>query len=111
MSLVLEGLYQEGEEMTKEEEIKKETGKLIDRCYTKGSPDYPKLMVFQRQKFLKELLPLLDGLGVVIKVDRELPNDAIYRSLKQEEAYCDGRDTVINAGYVAVEPLIGENDG
>ena len=54
------------------------------------------------------VLNYLHSQGVVIKVDRELPNDAIYRPPKQEEAYCEGRDTVIQAGYTAWEPLIKE---
>ncbi len=55
------------------------------------------------------LMLKLNSLDVVRKVDRELPNDCIYRPPKQEKAYCDGRDTVTKAGYVAVEPLIESN--
>jgi len=117
--------------MTKQEQIKKETNKLIDNCYTRGSSDYPKLLVFQRQKFLNELFPLLDRLGVVIKVERETtdfikcPCDdctAENKLIDEWGYFCDlacgqrshwisrcvGASEARNAGYVAVEPLIRE---
>ena len=56
------------------------------------------------------LLTKQASLGGVIKVDRELPNDCIYRPPKQEEAYCDGRNTVIKAGYSAWEPLVDKQE-
>jgi len=97
--------------MTKRGEIKKATNKLIDGCYTKGSPDYPKLLIFQRQKFLNELFPLLDRLGVVIKVDRELPlvseADVDEWCVATTNGIKVGQRFLIEAGYVAVEPLIG----
>lgn len=50
------------------------------------------------------LMKRLDGLGVVIKVDRELPeihtaHPALYKAMQHE---------MLNAGYVAVESLIKE---
>ncbi len=39
--------------------LREEMGDLIDRCYVKGSPDYPKLIVFQRQRFINEVFPLI----------------------------------------------------
>ncbi len=38
----------------------------------------------------------------IVRENGELPNDAIYRPPKQEEAYCAGRDTVVKAGYKQV---------
>jgi len=35
---------------------------IFDHCYTEGSPDYPDLMVFQRQKALNEIMVLFKPL-------------------------------------------------
>ncbi len=50
-------------------DIIKGIDKLIDECYGGKNPTYPELIVFQRGKFLNKLLPLLDSLGVVRKVE------------------------------------------
>ena len=93
--------------MTKQSEIKQEINKLIDNCYTKGSPDYPWL-VFQPQKFLNDLFPLLDRLGVVVKVE----DQTILL-----EMLADGKGTGLKVPYhlenlgkniVAIEPLVEE---
>ena len=92
--------------MTKQEEIKEGVQELIDKCYGASSPDYPKLIAFQPQKFLNELFPLLDRLGVVIKVDGELPsifdsNENGISALKYKEKL---------AGYIKTKPLVEEEE-
>ncbi len=60
--------------MTKQEEIREGISNLIDNNYNARNPSYPELIAFQPMKFLNELLPYLHSQGVVIKVDRELPD-------------------------------------
>ena len=84
------------------EDIIKGIDKLIDECYSKELSACPLHTIFQRQKFLNKLLPLLDKLGVVIKVDKKLS--------KRLCNVCAGEfmtgEELIQAGYVAVEPLV-----
>ena len=58
----------------------------------------------------KCLMKRLDELGVVIKVERELPEkpdgyDDYYLTWQK---YDEGQESMLEAGYVAVEPLIEE---
>ncbi len=64
------------------------------------------------------LMERFTELGVVIKVDRELPNPpksrtdwhSDFRSLDEDDLmlYRDGQGSMLNAGYVAVDSLIEE---
>jgi len=93
-----------GCEMTKQEEISKGLAQLtelwIQNNYPIGSQTFSDLA--------DQSLAYLHSQGVVIKVDRELPDNAIYYPPKQLESYNAGRQIMISGGYVAVEPLIEE---
>ena len=52
-----------------------------------------------------DILRYLHSQGVVIKVDKELPLSDYYF---EDEAYETGQDDMLKAGYVAVEPIIGD---
>ena len=53
------------------------------------------------------LMKRLDELGVVIKVDRELPEmPSNYDSEDNNYLYSQAQEDMLKAGYVAVEPLI-----
>ena len=54
-----------------------------------------------------EIFQYLHSQGVVIKVERELPKDEDY-DYYEDEAFDDGQRSMVEAGYVAVEPLIKE---
>ena len=54
------------------------------------------------------LLGYLHSQGVVIKVDRELPDMPCYSHTREKTAYSRSQEDMLNAGYVAVEPLIKE---
>ena len=82
----------------KREEIRKGISVLMDTCWEKCNPDYPKLLTFRPMKFLNELMPYLHSQGVVIKVKGELPRCMNF------ERY----NALTKAGYVTVEPLIGD---
>lgn len=99
--------------------------------YTKGEGDYCKSVKEQVTDTLKEL----STLGCVLKVDRELPKTADWAKCPCDDctaehklidewgyfcdltcgkcsywiARCKGHQEVIEAGYVAVEPLIEES--
>lgn len=65
------------------------------------------------------LIEYLHSQGVVIKVESELPKQDIYVSpafgatVEQESkmgGYDEAQQNMLKAGYVAVEPLIGDRD-
>ena len=75
-----------------------------------------------------EVLALEDRLGIVLKVDRELPENpykAMYKQIDEKavrivwdaahsrgfrDGWACGRDDLLAAGYVAVEPLREERE-
>ena len=55
------------------------------------------------------LLGLLSSQGIVIKVERELPNkEAVWDYRGRPEVYDDVKQSMLNAGFAAVEPLLKE---
>ena len=97
--------------MTKQEEIKEVVDTYTDdtclypdvECKARGTDNYCR---FPDDAY-KCLMKRLDGLGVVIKVDRELPDNKVWHKAEREfEAYCAGKNELIMAGYVAIIPLI-----
>ena len=86
--------------MTKQEEIREGVYKQIRSDVVGHS----------RTSYLAEgIINYLHSQGVVIKVDRELPDNEVWHKVEREfEAYCAGRNDMLKAGYVAVEPLIKE---
>ena len=104
--------------MTKQEEIKKEIAKLThinERIWAKiyGTPDphdcrWGELSEYHKDLYIAgaELLMMrLDELGVVLKVDRELPKLPLDNLYQIEDAISQ---TLNEAGYTAVESLIEE---
>lgn len=75
----------------------------------------PILNLGTKQDYLLRAEKLLDyenSQGVVIKVEKELPdNEAWHRIEREFEAYCAGKNELIGAGYVAVEPLLKSKRG
>ena len=75
------------------DKIKKLINDVFDRCYTKGSPDYPKLIIFQRQKAINELLTQLNNLFEQKKAER-------YQNIiDAEKRGWDAADEFFNAEY------------
>ena len=62
----------------------------------------------------REIIKMQDSQGVVIKVERELPENAYLISstgkmdIDYKMGYRGAQQDMLKAGYVAVEPLIGE---
>ena len=57
------------------------------------------------------LMERLGNIGVVLKVERELPDNKLWHQVnRQFEAYCAGKNDMIGAGFVAVESLIEESN-
>lgn len=107
--------------MTRQEELKEGILKLIDANYGARNPSYPELIAFQPMKFLNELLPYLDLVGLVRKVERELPKCPIsqedlerYRGtidygLKwcTRSGYKQSQENMFEFGFTSsIEPLI-----
>ncbi len=61
-----------------------------------------------REKAITKLLNYLHSQGVVLKVDRELPMYVVHplATAQSEAAFLEGREQLIEAGYVATVPLI-----
>ncbi len=57
---------------------------------------------------VQKVLDYLHSEGVVIKVDRELPEDLDVWKETRRGGYFIGSEALEEAGYVAVEPLIEE---
>lgn len=64
------------------------------------------------EQCLNILWEYLHSQGVVIQVDRKLPDNEAWHKVEREfEAYCAGKNELIMAGLVPVEPLIKELNG
>ena len=73
---------------------------LISECYSKGACKLHG--VFQPQKFLNKLFPYLDSVGIVQRVDSELPsifniNEDVISALEYKKKL---------AGYVKTKSLM-----
>ena len=90
--------------MTKQKEVLEETEVLVRACLLEKGMD-----ISIAHSLSGALMLLLNGLGVVIKVDRELPEPAQEFSIEQIQGYGFCQEDM--AGYVAVEPLIEESNG
>ena len=89
--------------MTEQEEIR---DILITLCCEAHSKDLSKSPSGFDEE-IKDALKELSGAGVAIKVDRELPKPRYPYS--EIDAYIlEGQQDMLEAGYVAVEPLIKE---
>ena len=91
--------------MTKQEEIQKALAKELLDLQGTG---------YDSLEAAEWILGILDALGVVIKVDRELPlypgparSDPEWIP-PEEILYLEAQVTMVKAGYVAVEPLVEE---
>ena len=106
--------------MTKQEEIREGILKII-HFYNRGTTDA------NDAQLRDKLISYLHSQGVVIKVDRELPENPIWATLEKtvisgagietrEQIKLEGagstykiaQQEMLQAGYVAVEPLIKE---
>ena len=101
--------------MTKQEEIREVIDAHTDDvclyqdspCEFRGSYGY----CISTDDAYKCLMKRLSEIGVVIKVDRELPESC--HTVKGEHAhgyYEYGQEDMLKAGYVAVEPLIKQEE-
>ena len=98
--------------MTKQEEIREEVPNFINKhikrsqdCGRRGISLRGSGLYLDAEPFMEEVLTYLHSQGVVIKVDRKLPathweNEDMIRGWNIAEK------EMLNAGYVAVEPLI-----
>ncbi len=96
--------------MTKREEIRDGIDLYTDdRCLypEKTCISFKENYCIEEEGAYKCLMKRLDGLGVVIKVDRELPPFA-YVSEQDLNAKTEIQNSILRAGYVATEPLIEE---
>lgn len=90
----------------KQEEIREEAEVLFRACLMEKGMD-----ASISDSLSKALMILLNGLGVVIKIDRELPpipdkvTDGFHRA-----RWLQAQQDMLGAGYVAVEPLIKEDE-
>lgn len=75
------------------EKLEGQINGIFDRCYIKGSPNYPKLLIFQRQKALNQILALIKEAGYipVELVQLEMLGDKEIR-YKLEEIQPEGFD-------------------
>ncbi len=88
--------------MTKQEEIKKAVKTCIAIEWDDGRPG------FDGNRLTQKILEVEDTLGVVIKVDRELPKNP-YSDMPDSGEWLGYGLALLDltkAGYVAVEPLI-----
>lgn len=93
--------------MSKQKEIREEAIKITkDQLFREGIRDEQRLAV--------AAILIVDGIfsrqsesGVVIKVDREFPKKkTIENHLSSWANWYEGQQDMIEAGYVAVEPLM-----
>ena len=69
-------------------------------------------LIILQGAFADQILKDEDSQGVVIKVEREKPHNAImYSNDGEYQAYDDGRNIILESGYSAFEPLIKKEDG
>ncbi len=82
--------------MSKQEEIREGLIELARLAILNQDPP---------SRLAKEIIEYLHSEGCVLKVERELPS---YRNAvnKSYNDYMLGREDMLKAGYVAVEPLI-----
>lgn len=100
--------------MTRQQKVREGVRVLMDGCYEARNPDYPELAAFQPMKFLNELIPYLHSQGLVVRVDKELPDNPFFGGKPSEEktAQWYGANAYIElikeAGCGFFEPLIKE---
>lgn len=100
---------------TKRRQIRNRLTAIMSECYSQELSACPIHPIFQPQKFLNKMFSYLDSVGVVIKVDRELPKLISLTgeaTIAEKSSYLlgvdDCKEQFVKAGYVAVEPLIKE---
>ena len=103
-------------EPTKQEEIREGIARLVHYWHIGGSErwednDEENWQGPKRQEYYEAadaLIPYLHSQGVVLKVDRELPTSSWngHEYIEQNDFVLKGRNQLLDAGYVAVEPLI-----
>jgi len=98
--------------MTKQEKIIEEIAKLHgesmfrDYFYSDYVTEAGRVSC---RNWARELVAYLHSQRLVIQVDRELPNkEAVWDYRGRPEVYDDVKQSMLEAGYVAVEPLIKE---
>ena len=94
--------------VTKQDDIREEVEEHIAACIRASGGT---VSVTFAASIAKSLLVLLDGLGVVRKVDRELPfTSYAYTEPVTLEHYnsirCKAEQDMLSAGYTAVEDLV-----
>ena len=106
--------------MTKQEEIREAIALEFFNLRCGECGDWGKC--FNTRKFCETLYDRVDSFifilhsqDVVIKINRELPKNPFPKEFRNKRAYGRARDwenaidTILEAGYVAVEPLIREH--
>ena len=101
--------------MTKQEEIREgvaeDIGKNISPEWRSRNKGYLEIRVYD---VTDTILAHLHSQGVVIKVDRELPKVEFFDPARPdligeyERQYIRGMERMLKEGYVAVEPLVQE---
>lgn len=94
--------------MTKREEIREGIAKAIYGDWAIGSAPWEKTTQAEKAPWLRTAEKVMGdeaSQGVVIKVDRELPKCPYSKDELLIGAYREALEDIVEAGYVAVEPL------
>lgn len=106
--------------MTRQEKLEEEIKEWVLEirqylCNTEFSPEpftKPVDLNVLTIEFPRRFLKFLDDNGVVIKVERELPDNEMWHKVEREfEAYCAGRNDILKWHEDSLEPLIKEVKG